>query len=695
MNLKTATPAEIDSQLAELYRTELKLRAAVESAVDSLHHMLGERSTGRTRKVWPTSTEQAVAAAEARRNEVPRMYSRTFGEQLDRIAAAEAALAANLDEQAPLDAEYESRPWSRFMVVAGGHIHSSRHCSTCNKGQYMTVFGWQPEMSGMDEAEALVALAEQAYHLCTVCFPNAPVLPEAAVASKHCAGSGRAPIAGTVRGGNSRYGDCTVCTDRPLIVGGGVTRKHKAKELRTPAAPAVETPAPVEPAAEAPVEAPAPAAEVEVEVDQAVAELPVDVDGRPIPVGVLVECVGEETGTLTGRHGRAAESGFYGDGTGRIVIAWGASRPTWSPTARTASRVRVIDPATMERATIGDTSGTVHAYDWKTAEAGCGYHEPARPRTVLLLDEATPITCTELGCRPHNVPAMIGSHGAHHFIPGDQAGGPTSGPCSLRWPTPCGRPYGDPLHVPFPNPLKASTPAPAPAGPAPELLAQVGAPRADDGRRPVMLIGREIGIVRPVAGGWCGWAEQGTHVPGCDDPATLADSAQHAAEAVVDEWLRIETRPGGRVHGITWSRVRWLPELDADQLVDAADRLAGQVAVDAGLLGQHLGDRAGEIGGRAGGMLAEVSTALGQVSETAAGVVAAYAAGDAGRLADLAGEPELIDAHGEVWYVDKEAISGDLYRTVEHEGPGWPLDKLDSLLGPLRVPPPAGGPSGT
>lgn len=637
MNLKTATPAEIDSQLAELYRTELKLRAAVESAIDSLHHMLGERSTGRTRKVWPTSTEQAVAAAEARRNEVPRMYSRTFGEQLDRIAAAEAALAANLDEQAPLDAEYESRPWSRFMVVAGGHIHSSRHCSTCNKGQYMTVFGWQPEMSGMDEAEALVALAEKAYHLCTVCFPNAPVLPEAAVASKHCAGSGLAPIAGTVRGGNSRYGDCTVCTDRPLIVGGGVTRKHKAKELReqAPAAPVAETPAPVEPAAaEAPVEAPAPAAEVEV--DQAVAELPVDVDGRPIPVGVLVECVGEETGTLTGRRGRVAESGFYGDGTGRIVIAWGASRPTWSPTARTASRVRVIDPATMERATIGDTSGTVHAYDWRTAEAGCGFHEPARPRTVLLLDEATPITCTELGCRPHNVPAMIGSHGAHHFTPADDAGGPTSGPCSLRWPTPCGRPYGDPLHVPSPNPLKASTPAPA--GPAAELLAQVGAPRGD-GRRPVVLAGHEIGLVRPVAGGWCGWADQGTHVPGCDDPATLATSAQHAAESVVDEWLRIETRPGGRMNGITWSRVRWQPELAGDQLVAAA-------------------------------------------------------AGAAGRLAELAGEPELVDVHGEVWYREEDTIA-DVYRCVGHEGPPIPLDVLDNMLGPLRVPPQAGGPSGT
>lgn len=670
MNLKAATPAEIDSQLAELYRAEMKLRAAVKSAIESLHYMLGERSTGRTRKLWPTTDQQAREAAEARRTEVPRSYSRTFGDQLDKLAGIEAELAANLAEQAPLDAEYASRPWSRFLIVAGGHIHSSRHCSTCNKGQYLTEFGWMPEMSGMDEAEALVALAEKSFILCTVCFPNAPVQPEV-VDSKHCAGSGLAPITGTVRGGMSKYGDCTVCTDRPLIVGGGVTRKHKAKELReqAPAAPAVEAPAPAAVAealvaeadeangalavdagllgqhyAEAAATIGGPAGDMMTEVASALgavsstaaalvaanteapAELPVDVDGRPIPVGVLVECVGAETETLTGRRGRVIDSGFFGDGTGRIVIDW-PNRPTWSPTARTASRVRVVDPASLDRATIGQ-SATVHAYAGLLGETGCGYRNPAEPRVALLLDEATPITCTELGCRPHNVPAMIGSHGSHHFIPGDQAGGPTSGPCSLRWPTPCGRPYRDPLHVPFPNPLTA------PAAPAAgELVAQVGAPEVTDGRRPVVLAGQQVGIVRPIEGGWCGWSEQGVHVTACTDPGTPAhDSAQHAAEAVVDTWLEIESKPGGRMVGITWSgRVRWLPEQDAPR----------------------------------------------------------------GRLAELAGEPELVDSTGEVWYVDKEAISGDLYRCVGHEGPSIPLDRLDDMLGPLRVPPGTDRPSGT
>lgn len=59
--------------------------------------------------------------------------------------------------------------WSRFYLVLGGHIHSSKGCHTCT---LTTLFSWLPELSGLSEADAVEAHGEI---LCSVCFPSAPV----------------------------------------------------------------------------------------------------------------------------------------------------------------------------------------------------------------------------------------------------------------------------------------------------------------------------------------------------------------------------------------------------------------------------------------------------------------------------------------------------------------------------------------
>jgi hypothetical protein len=43
------------------------------------------------------------------------------------------------------------------------------HCHTCRPS---TTYGWLPELSGKDEAEAVAQLGP---NLCSVCFPSAPV----------------------------------------------------------------------------------------------------------------------------------------------------------------------------------------------------------------------------------------------------------------------------------------------------------------------------------------------------------------------------------------------------------------------------------------------------------------------------------------------------------------------------------------
>jgi hypothetical protein len=126
----------------------------------------------------------------------------------------------------------------------------------------------------------------------------------------------------------------------------------------------------------------------------------VDVDGRPISPGVLVECVGTAAGVLTGQRGRVEAAGRpAGNGPGWVELSW-PRKPWASRTTRSALRVRVIDPATMQRATIG-RGETVHAYDATIGHAGCGYFNRTEARVVQIVDQGARITCRELGCRPH------------------------------------------------------------------------------------------------------------------------------------------------------------------------------------------------------------------------------------------------------------------------------------------------------
>lgn len=59
--------------------------------------------------------------------------------------------------------------WTRFFAVVGGHLHSSRSCSSCFP---TTEFAWMPEYSAQDAAGIVDMAGEFA---CTVCFPDAPV----------------------------------------------------------------------------------------------------------------------------------------------------------------------------------------------------------------------------------------------------------------------------------------------------------------------------------------------------------------------------------------------------------------------------------------------------------------------------------------------------------------------------------------
>lgn len=143
-DLTTATPVEIDTRLAEI----------------------GE----------------AYAIAQDRADRYRELARKaTMSHQRDSYVDSCADYQAIADGLAPeigsLNAEFSRRGgWTRaFLAVtngSGGHVHSSRQCSTCNNGNYATQFAWVTEFSGAVEDEIVEAAGERA---CTVCYPTAPV----------------------------------------------------------------------------------------------------------------------------------------------------------------------------------------------------------------------------------------------------------------------------------------------------------------------------------------------------------------------------------------------------------------------------------------------------------------------------------------------------------------------------------------
>lgn len=155
IDLATATPAEIDTILADIYYAEFvaesrarDLRARADEAENYYHYDYRTR----TRTLKPRLKEAARL--------------RALAEEQDAIAAEKA------EEMAPYEAEFARRGgWTRaFLVVTNGtgHVHRSRACHTC----YITTqFHWVTAFSGHDEDEIVEAAGERA---CTICYPSAP-----------------------------------------------------------------------------------------------------------------------------------------------------------------------------------------------------------------------------------------------------------------------------------------------------------------------------------------------------------------------------------------------------------------------------------------------------------------------------------------------------------------------------------------
>lgn len=233
--LPTAAPAEIDTRLAQLHGDIAEANRRLNIARDLVHEYVGDRKRGRG--AYKLSHQEAIADATERVSDARKAaeaagtalfhFHRDAEAALGRIMDMHDVLATLEAECDIIDAEYHSHPWSRFIAVQDGHIHSGTSCAG-GTIRVTTQLGWHPELSGKTEAEAVDLLGPM---LCTHCFPSAPVewtvgKPKA----DRCKGSGKR-FAGQCRNrGMSYYGECTGCGEEQLVTTSGLIRAHKPKK---------------------------------------------------------------------------------------------------------------------------------------------------------------------------------------------------------------------------------------------------------------------------------------------------------------------------------------------------------------------------------------------------------------------------------------------------------------------------------
>lgn len=154
----------IDTELAALFEQQMRAEQDAAIACERIHSAAGDKRDYNTReRAWGMSLAQAIAAE----NFTYPYIASDHAHGLDDLAAAREMLRDIEDEIDELDAQYTG--WTRFFIVAGGHIHSSQNCSSCH---LTTRFGWLPQLSGLTERDAV---ADQGSLLCTFCYPSAPV----------------------------------------------------------------------------------------------------------------------------------------------------------------------------------------------------------------------------------------------------------------------------------------------------------------------------------------------------------------------------------------------------------------------------------------------------------------------------------------------------------------------------------------
>jgi 8-oxo-dGTP pyrophosphatase MutT (NUDIX family)/GNAT superfamily N-acetyltransferase len=167
-DLSTKSPAEIDARLGDHHTKLYGHQGRQASALEQMHHAVGDRQQGRGQgKFWQKS-HQEVLNHDPSTLTNPRM-ARDYARNRTAYDSAGEDAKTEQGHISRYDNEFHKRGgWSRFFLVPDGHIHSSTACHSCRP---TTPFSWLPNLSGKSEGEAV---EQHGPHLCTHCFKSAP-----------------------------------------------------------------------------------------------------------------------------------------------------------------------------------------------------------------------------------------------------------------------------------------------------------------------------------------------------------------------------------------------------------------------------------------------------------------------------------------------------------------------------------------
>lgn len=166
MNVTTASPVEIDTEIQRLEVELGRLGSQRASAVYSIRRAAGQRQDRHT-GLWDGALDDAIAAVEA--GTIVSYNQRSANSALTALRELDVEMATLRDQIAPLDAEYIRRGrWSRVYLVtnSNGHVHSHTRCRNCYAS---TSYYWVTELSGSTDAEVVAQAGGQS---CLTCYDS-------------------------------------------------------------------------------------------------------------------------------------------------------------------------------------------------------------------------------------------------------------------------------------------------------------------------------------------------------------------------------------------------------------------------------------------------------------------------------------------------------------------------------------------
>lgn len=178
-NPETATPANFDEVLSELYTEKADAYRQQELSNGSIQRAYNQRKYNSQRGTYMFARRIDDVLEETLHDPNPDAKKKALIDDYNKKKSTYEDKVKKIDS---LNNIFTKRGgWNRAFLVPDGHLHKSTYCSTCNNGEQATKFSFMTQYSGSDEKQIV---SDAGYRACTTCYPSAPVGDEKSLPTK-------------------------------------------------------------------------------------------------------------------------------------------------------------------------------------------------------------------------------------------------------------------------------------------------------------------------------------------------------------------------------------------------------------------------------------------------------------------------------------------------------------------------------